>query len=55
METTLPTINSTKEAPFEGDLMERTIPAAALRTLVDTFSDGCVMGLNGKWGSGKTK
>lgn len=54
METTLPTINSTKEAPFEGDLMERTIPAAALRTLVDTFSDGCVMGLNGKWGSGKT-
>lgn len=54
METTLPKINPTSDSPFEGDLLERSKPAAALRTLVDAFCDGCVMGLNGKWGSGKT-
>lgn len=54
METSLPKINPTSESPFEGDLLERATPAATLRTLVDTFSEGCVMGLNGKWGSGKT-
>lgn len=54
METTLPRIYPTSDSPFEGDLLERTKPAAALRTLVEAFSEGCVMGLNGKWGSGKT-
>lgn len=48
--SSVPTIQS----PFEGDLLERPESASVLRQLVDIFSDGSVIGLNGKWGSGKT-
>lgn len=54
MDTRLPSIKPTKDSPFNGDLMEREKPSEVLRKLVDIFKDGCVMGLNGKWGSGKT-
>lgn len=54
MDTKLYSITPTKDSPFEGDLLGRDKPAKVLRHLVDIFKEGCVMGLNGKWGSGKT-
>lgn len=47
-------IEATADSPFEKDLMNRNAPAYILRNIVDAFSDGCVVGLNGKWGTGKT-
>lgn len=50
----LPEINPSINEPFKGDLLNRFSTASMLTTLVDTFHDGCVIGLNGKWGCGKS-
>lgn len=52
--TTKRSIVPTMQSPFEGDLLERPESAAVMRQLVDLFNNGSVIGLNGKWGSGKT-
>lgn len=54
MESGLPILNPTEGAPFKGDLLGRDESAHVLKQIVDTFGSGCVIGLNGKWGSGKT-
>lgn len=40
--------------PYKDDLCNRSESGRILKQIVDTFSDGCVISLNGKWGSGKT-
>ena len=40
--------------PYNEDLLGRKIPGDILLQLVKSFSEGFVMALNGKWGSGKT-
>lgn len=54
MESGLPVIEAKKEAPFAGDLLNRSRCAFVLRNIVETFRDECVVSLNGKWGTGKT-
>lgn len=43
-----------KESPFEGDEFARIGTASILKDIVDTLDEGCVIGLNGKWGTGKS-
>lgn len=43
-----------KESPFEGDEFARIGTASILKDLVNTLDEGCVIGLNGKWGTGKS-
>lgn len=43
-----------KEAPFEEDKFARTETASILKEIVNALDEGCVIGLNGKWGTGKS-
>lgn len=43
-----------KNKPYKGDLLERDKLGTELLELVDSFTEGFVMAINGKWGSGKT-
>lgn len=40
--------------PYSEDLLQRKLLGDKLLLLVDSFSNGFVMAINGKWGSGKT-
>lgn len=40
--------------PFANCKLERNKYAHPLREIVKSYSDGCVMAINGKWGTGKT-
>ena len=41
--------------PFAGDVLDRKKYADVLTSVVDAYShSGCVLALNGKWGTGKT-
>lgn len=44
----------TPQEPFKFDLFDRTEEASVLRQMIDIFNEGSVIGLNGKWGTGKT-
>lgn len=45
----------TKENPFEKDRLNRKPCAEVLTQIVDAFGkDGCVLSIDGEWGSGKT-
>ena len=39
--------------PYSEDLLKRKLLGDKLLLLVDSFSNGFVMAINGKWGSGK--
>ena len=54
MESCLPNIHPLPKTPFKGDLLDREKCAYVLRSMVDTFARGCVISINGKWGTGKT-
>lgn len=43
-----------KENPFEEDKFARTETASILKEIVNALDEGCVIGLNGKWGTGKS-
>ena len=43
-----------KETPYKDDLLNREKCGKVLEQIVSTFSDGCVIALHGKWGTGKT-
>ncbi len=43
-----------KSDPYSEDLLNSHVLGVKLHRLVDSFSDGFVMAINGKWGSGKT-
>lgn len=43
-----------KKNPYCEEILGRKIPGDVLLQLVKSFSEGFVMALNGKWGSGKT-
>ena len=43
-----------KENPFKDCKLNRLRYGEILTQVVSTYSDGCVMAINGKWGSGKT-
>ena len=42
------------ENPFKNCKLNRLRYGEILTQVVSTYSDGCVMAINGKWGSGKT-
>lgn len=42
------------DKPFEEDKFARTGTASILKGIVDALDEGCVIGLNGKWGTGKS-
>ena len=44
-----------EEAPFQNDRLNRQPFAEAIKNLIDTFSGGVVISINGKWGTGKSK
>lgn len=54
MESKLQEPHPEVKMPYKDDLCNRSESGRILRQIVDTFSDGCVISLNGKWGSGKT-
>ena len=54
MEVRLNTPKPTVDAPYQDDLCNRSQSGFFLRKLVEAFGSGCVISLNGKWGSGKT-
>lgn len=56
LKLTPPYIPKTKEEgdPFMNCKLDRKKYADALTTIVNTYSDGFVMAINNKWGSGKT-
>lgn len=43
-----------EENPYNGDLLDRRQCGKVLEELVQTFSSGCVIAVDGKWGTGKT-
>lgn len=43
-----------KENPFEEDKFARTETASILKEIINALDEGCVIGLNGKWGTGKS-
>lgn len=50
----LPEIQVIESNPYSEDLLGRNRSGEILQELVQSFSNGFVMALNGKWGSGKT-
>lgn len=40
--------------PYNGDMLGRDKSGKVLEQMVSAFSDGCVIALHGKWGTGKT-
>lgn len=51
----LPEIEIPKENPFENDKLNREACANAFCSLIKMYSEtGCVIALNGEWGTGKT-
>lgn len=50
----LENIQVTPSEPYKSDLLDRVIDGRYFSDLVKAFSQGFVMALNGKWGSGKT-
>ena len=54
MEVRLNIPKPTVDAPYQDDLCNRSQSGFFLRKLVEAFGSGCVISLNGKWGSGKT-
>lgn len=54
MDVRLNDIVPTKEEPYKDDLLDRAKCGMVLEQIVSTFSDGCVIALHGKWGTGKT-
>jgi energy-coupling factor transporter ATP-binding protein EcfA2 len=51
----LPEIEIPEEAPFQFDKLNRRVPANTFCSLVKMYSStGCVIALNGEWGTGKT-
>ena len=48
-------IEISNQKPFQNDKLNRESFANVLTHIIDTYSDmGCVLSLNGEWGSGKT-
>ena len=48
-------IEPTLDAPFELDRLSRGQYASVLKSIVESFADdGCVLSINGEWGTGKT-
>lgn len=47
-------LQPTNKNPFEGDLLLREKPAEVLKSIIESFTESCVIALNGKWGTGKT-
>ncbi len=51
----LPEIEINDNEPFEGDRLGRQQSATTLTSIVNAYSDtGCVLSINGEWGTGKT-
>lgn len=46
--------NPIGDVPFQGDLFKRKEFARKLTLLLDQLSAGCVIGIDGEWGTGKT-
>lgn len=53
-EVKLGDIIPSEEDPYNGDLLDRKMCGEVLEGLAKTFSSGCVIALDGKWGTGKT-
>ena len=48
-------IEPTKDDPFKEDKLNREQYAKTLQSIVDAYADdGCVLSINGEWGTGKT-
>lgn len=47
-------ISAQKNSPFEQDKFDRMTDASILKEIVEALEEGCVIGLNGKWGTGKS-
>lgn len=47
-------IHVTESSPYNNDMLDRKKSGDILHQLVQSHSDGLVMAINGKWGSGKT-
>ena len=53
-EVKLGDIIPSEEDPYNGDLLDRKMCGEVLEGLAKTFSSGCVIALDGKWGTGKS-
>ena len=54
MKSGLPILQPNSKSPFDGDLLSREQVANVLHSIVNAFSSGCVISVNGKWGTGKS-
>ena len=54
MKSKLEYIKIDPENPFANCKLDRSQYALPLREIVKSYSDGCVLAINGKWGTGKT-
>lgn len=54
MKSKLEDIRIGSDNPFENCKLDRAQYAHPLREIVKSYSDGCVLAINGKWGTGKT-
>jgi predicted KAP-like P-loop ATPase len=54
MKSKLERIKIDPENPFANCKLDRFQYALPLREIVKSYSDGCVLAINGKWGTGKT-
>lgn len=54
MKSKLENIRIEQENPFANCKLDRAKYAHPLREIVKSYPDGCVMAINGKWGTGKT-
>lgn len=54
MKSKLENIRIEPDNPFANCKLERAKFALPLREIVKSYSDGCVLAINGKWGTGKT-
>ena len=54
MKSKLERIRIDHENPFANCKLDRSQYAHPLREIVKSYSDGCVLAINGKWGTGKT-
>ena len=54
MNSRLTVIKPSLEDPYKDDLLGRDKSGKVLEQMVSAFSNGCVIALHGKWGSGKT-
>lgn len=54
MKSKLEDIRIEDENPFANCKLDRAKYALPLREIVKSYPDGCVMAINGKWGTGKT-